>query len=74
MNTTKKPKASKSFPRGEGGPAKPGRMRNAGGNLKVSTTDQTYSQVVVRTQVEVFRCPNSIGYRPHSSSVRKTVL
>ena len=39
-------------------------MRNAGGNLKVSTTDQTYSQVVVRTQVEVFRCPNSIGCRP----------
>ena len=31
----------KSLPRGEGGPK--GRVRNAGGNLKVSTNEQTSS-------------------------------
>ena len=39
------PGSDNPFPRGEGGPAKPGRMRNAGRNPKVFATDQTYSQV-----------------------------
>ena len=30
-------------------------MRNAGGNLKICKSDQTYSQVGYRTLVEVFR-------------------
>ena len=40
-----------SLPRGEGGPK--GRVRNAGGKLKVSTNEQTSSKVEV--QEEVFR-------------------
>ena len=40
-----------SLPRGEGGPK--GRVRNSGRNLKVSTNEQTSSQVEV--QEEVFR-------------------
>ena len=43
------------LPRGEGGPAKPGRERNSGRNPKVCTNEQTSSQAKV--QEEVFRFP-----------------
>ena len=41
------------LPRGEGGPK--GRERNSGGNFKVSTNEQTFSEVEV--QEEVFKFP-----------------
>ena len=47
----------KSLPPGGKVAPEGGRKRNAGGNPKFFTTDQTYSQVGYRTPVEVFRLP-----------------
>ena len=64
------------IPPGGRWPAPAGRKRNAGGNLKVGRMLQTSTSVATKTKP--WRRPSgyhkSSGYRPHSSSVIKTVL
>ena len=43
-------------------------MRNAGGNLKICKSDQTYSQVGYRTLVEVFRLLQIVRLPPEFRS------
>ena len=65
---------NQSPPPGGGWPRR-GRERNAGGNLKVCMIKQASTGIARRrTPVEVLTYTKQKHSRPHSSSVRKTVL